>query len=552
MVLTRFGNKCPHQIVGSSSRGRHKRSTEYTHSIAVAHLAIYCIGYSLSNFTTLIVVSFALPVVGRFLGRRRMTSSSDGAGRSETIVVDGTTTTTTSTMSGTTQSRFTVVERIYIGGLDPPRLSARDMLERLKAIEDVEIVQFGNNNNNNNTSDRIIINDGNNNNNNIEYDDDDALMNHQRPFLHIAAVSKNGSDSALSIIARQYHNVKWKGCKLAVEAAKPSFLDRLVQERQQKATLLAALESKQKVDSITTTTTAVSSLIEDSHGDEQLSLRIDNNDNATEMTVPSPSDDHCTNLIVSTEPTPASCSNLPRRLRIKKKFGAEAYHVDTKPWSVENWSNFLRARSKLQQRLTKHQEKLLLLSSKSKGNNNNNNNNKTNPSTTITPNNKHGPSPLMHRAVHIRFVLDPKSNNNGTTTTIRQNGDGVGGSGGGDSRSTLARVSHARVEDDESSSSFKASSSSSVMSSSSSDLDVDDDDDEDSHIGDSNIIHNKNNDYNRGVQKDFNSGMTSYAWSSSSDDDDDDDDKDDQDNDDKDGENDKNKDNGKKSLIDIG
>ena len=101
-------------------------------------------------------------------------------------------------------------ERIYIGGLDPPRLSGNDILRRLKSLNQIEVESS------------VICN---------RKDTDD-----NKPFFHITAVSKHDSDSALSIIAKQYHNVKWKGCKLVVEAAKPHFLDRLEEERRKKAT----------------------------------------------------------------------------------------------------------------------------------------------------------------------------------------------------------------------------------------------------------------------------------------------------------------------------
>jgi len=92
------------------------------------------------------------------------------------------------------------MERIYIGGLDPPRLTAEEVASRLDGIVGVEI-----------RSKDLVGNDKN--------------------FFYINAVSKDGEMSALDVIAKQYNNVTWKRCKLVVQAARPHFLERLAQER---------------------------------------------------------------------------------------------------------------------------------------------------------------------------------------------------------------------------------------------------------------------------------------------------------------------------------
>ena len=100
------------------------------------------------------------------------------------------------------------VERIYIGGLDPPRLSAKDVMNRLESLDDIELGSTV-----------------------TKQDDDDE--NH-KSFFHLTAISKKPTASALEIISKKYHNVKWKGCKLAVEAARPHFLERLEEERRKR------------------------------------------------------------------------------------------------------------------------------------------------------------------------------------------------------------------------------------------------------------------------------------------------------------------------------
>ncbi|KAG7345650.1 hypothetical protein IV203_033181 [Nitzschia inconspicua] len=202
----------------------------------------------------------------------------------------------------TTEDVAAIGERIYIGGLDPPRLTASDILQRLKSMEEV-----------------------------VEIQSIDEHRLDEKPYLHFQAICKDSDLRALDVIAKQYHNVKWKGCKLAVEAAKPHFLQRLEQERRQRVT-----------------------------GKNDPNFVEDDN-----------------HPVESAEPS----STLPRKLRVRKKYGQEAFHIDTKPWTVENWSDFSRARSKSLKRIEKHgkREKALKQDPKAK------------------------PQKLTCRAIHFRF-----------------------------------------------------------------------------------------------------------------------------------------------------
>jgi hypothetical protein len=191
------------------------------------------------------------------------------------------------------------VDRIFIGGLDPPRLTGEDMVSRLKSL-DIEVLS--------------------------------VIDKKNKSFLHLTATSK-GSESALDIISKKYNNVKWKGCKISVAEARPHFLERLEMERKELAEASQQSEMQQQEP----------------------------------VTAPPDEENHPT-------------SNIPRRLRIRKKFGDEAYHVDTKPWSVDNWSNFSKATGKLRHRVKKY----ILKTKEIKD-----------PSVKMTP--------LMHRAAHIRF-----------------------------------------------------------------------------------------------------------------------------------------------------
>ncbi len=212
-----------------------------------------------------------------------------------------------------------VRERIYIGGLNPPRLSGKDILRRLKSLDRIEI-----------ESSSIADNDED------EGSDSDYIDTESKPYLHITAISNDDSVSALSILHKHYHNVKWKGCKLVVEPAKPHFLERLAQERRDRETKEVEVISEE---------------------------------------------------LVAEE----AASRIPRRLRVRKKFGDTAVHIDTKPWTVETWSRFHKALTKLKKQKEKHNTNTLASSRQTKG--------ERIPS----------PGPLMHRAVHIRFETDGTS-----------------------------------------------------------------------------------------------------------------------------------------------
>lgn len=254
-------------------------------------------------------------------------------------------------MDVTTVSPPKVGERIYIGGLNPPRLSGRDILGRLQSLDQIKIESSS------------IVDNGNNDNDDGSETDDSEDDN--RPYLHVTAISKHDSDSALSIIHKQYHNVKWKGCKLIVEVAKPHFLERLEQERQ--AIAMAAAE-KIAIDTA-----------EDQESD--------------------------------TSEAEAAQSRIPRRLRVRKKHGETAVHVDTKPWTVETFSRFSKARSKLKKQEEKRHANTIA------------NNKLSNREKLPTP------GPLLHRAVHIRFLTEDNSsailNGKASPSDNNNNNDGV-------------------------------------------------------------------------------------------------------------------------------
>jgi hypothetical protein len=171
-----------------------------------------------------------------------------------------------------------------------------------------------------------------------------------------AAAGAGEPESAFHVFYKTFNNVKWKGCRLTVQKAQPHFLDRLRQEIHERDALRQPPPPPPQPP----------------------------------LQPPPPHDD--SGVVTTTLPPPPP----RRRLRIRKKFGEEAYHVDTKPWSVDNWTMFRMARDKLTKRVEKHQHDQRVRKSTTKR--------RGEDTTTTRP----PPVPqLLYRAVHIRFDKKP-------------------------------------------------------------------------------------------------------------------------------------------------
>ena len=163
------------------------------------------------------------------------------------------------------------VERLYIGGLNPPKLTVDDVTKRLKSLSEIEILSM---------------------------DDGSNSQKQMRTFLFLDAKLKLSFKnretglSAFDIISSQYHNVRWKGCRLIVEKARLPFLQRLEQERSDKKMNMMIVESKDE--------------------------------------------------------TTKEGSKIPRQLRIRRKYGEEAIKVDTKPREMENESHWKQCLQNIQ------------------------------------------------------------------------------------------------------------------------------------------------------------------------------------------------------------
>jgi hypothetical protein len=208
-------------------------------------------------------------------------------------------------------------QRIYVGGLDPSRgLTVELVASRLHSVKDVEIIAIND----------VAIKDRGDattscppsepiyNPKHRVIDEDGDLVD-TRKFFYIEARSTSAtSSSALDLLAKQYHNTKWKGCSLRVEEAKPHFLRRLEQEREEreaKAAAAAALSAEMK---------EAQAKEKECNIDEEGAKEVKNR----------------------------------RRLRIRQRFGAEAYLVDTHPrqlqldnGSSEGWNEFASLRKRM-------------------------------------------------------------------------------------------------------------------------------------------------------------------------------------------------------------
>lgn len=197
-------------------------------------------------------------------------------------------------------------ERIYIGGLDPSRgLTVEIVASKLETVSGVEILSINDVPTKKNEQHfRDDHDDDRAHNNGDHYKvkgvpfvvvDEDGDIVDTRNFFYLEArrvidndngTTASATTSALELLAKQYNGVKWKGCNLRIESARPHFLKRLEEER----ALCANTPQKEmkKVEGVDKEVVVVAIIIKNR-----------------------------------------------RRLRIRKAFGEEAFHVDTYPHLIE-------------------------------------------------------------------------------------------------------------------------------------------------------------------------------------------------------------------------
>jgi hypothetical protein len=178
------------------------------------------------------------------------------------------------------------VERIYIGGLDPSRLTVKDILGRLETSlgNKVEIRDL------HEGSYFCYVN---------ALSKETETKEGQDIVTHTAGTTQRPAQApALQAISKLYNNVKWKGCKLKVEPARTHFLERLAQERQ---------DRRQALDDAA---------------------------EAAAAAVAAASSNHDT--------------HLPRHLKIRKGYGETSWAIDTRPCRVTEWTTFRKMTRRLQ------------------------------------------------------------------------------------------------------------------------------------------------------------------------------------------------------------
>ena len=186
------------------------------------------------------------------------------------------------------------LERIYIGGLDPHRLSVEQVVDRLKSTKGLKVVSFDECSNSDYPATFFFVNVVLLRTND---DADPAVMPTLKSKHHKDKEDANDQHqpTAREILAAQYNNVRWKGCRLRIESAKPHFLQRLAEEirerKEERQTKQQTLESKLLSNEL------------------QLQLQQERNDGRNSN----------------------NSSNIPRNLRIRRRRGEETYKVDTKP-----------------------------------------------------------------------------------------------------------------------------------------------------------------------------------------------------------------------------
>eukprot|EP00956_Cyclotella_meneghiniana_P012704 scaffold18066_cov42-Cyclotella_meneghiniana.AAC.2 len=222
-------------------------------------------------------------------------------------------------------------ERIYIGGLSPSKGLTVDLVaSRLMTVPNVEIVTI---------NDAPITHGVAHNNKASKYTavDEDGDLVDMRQFFFLEArcndksssSSESSSSSALELLARQYNNTKWKGCQLRVESARPHFLKRLEMER-------AAREEEA----------------------DRIALADEKKNQSNESSSSSSGGDNSNKV--------KPIVTVRRRLRIRKRHGEEAYHVDAHPQTINitdnlkssDWEQFASLHKRLTDKHAAQRDKL--------------------------------------------------------------------------------------------------------------------------------------------------------------------------------------------------
>ena len=220
------------------------------------------------------------------------------------------------------------IQRIYIGGIQPPTLTVEMVQKRLESTlsNQIDFLSFDIQKSTN------------------AWGEDAQTFFfatvQSRPVVSSSSSSQdNAADDALllpppiDVITKQYNNVKWKGCTLRIQKAKLHLLQRLEIERKE-----AEQARLKKIEG--------EALLKEQEAELKFQLTKQTNTNTNTNTTP-------TSTSTST-PVPVPVNKTKRHLRIKKRFGEEAYIVDTKPVKTGNQKDLHLALKKQREKRAKH------------------------------------------------------------------------------------------------------------------------------------------------------------------------------------------------------
>ena len=213
-------------------------------------------------------------------------------------------------------------QRLYVGGIDPDRLPVDEVFDRLERHLcshgwKLGSVHFGSCYFQASIVDRTPGG---------RQDDDEYS------YDEASSGEKLGFKEAKKLL----HNVKWKGCKLKVEQARPHFLERLVLEQQNNNNRLTTIQPN--------------SLGKVENGND-----VDIEHKLSEPLQQTPVQQDLQ------EQQQQQQSGPRRHYRIRRGHGETVWHVDTRPYQVTDIESFGKLRSKLQ-RKQQHQDSVLATS----------------------------------------------------------------------------------------------------------------------------------------------------------------------------------------------
>lgn len=349
--------------------------------------------------------------------------------------------------------------RIYIGGLDPYKLTVDEVIQRLRQqlllddddvsnnkykihdifsssqISSASYVHFTisvvNSSNNTNT-----INSGNELTPTTQSSSSGGKQQQQQQLLL----------SPFDKVSKLFHNVKWKGCKLKVELAKPHFLQRLREEIQQRTT---TTNSNEQLDNDVNdeTTTIKNRDHHDEHRNDKSRITT-----TTVTSAIATSTTACSGTEKKIKTDSESIQQLiPRHLRIKKGYGEERVKVDTKPCLVTDWKSFDLISKQMKVKRESYQKLM------NKHNTNNKQQQqqqqKQQSSNKLLYDSKQNTNSdtdqqkkaYFNRAIHLRFVDDSTNSNNVNNTSIINNNNSINDGSDNDDDSDM---SHEILVDD--------------------------------------------------------------------------------------------------------